>query len=243
MYDLLGVGERDLAREQVDQLDAIARRLRQPLLLALATGALGLFAELDGDFEQADRYAEGFRTFAEAARMRDAESSWASQVFTQRRREGRVSEMEHSVRQLMTTGGHQLGWRACWGLLCFETGNEEGARRAFERELAGGPDQLPRGMFRLTRLALLSELCWLLGDAERARQLYAALEPFSALNVVVAYCTVLGPVDGFLARLAETYGDMERASVHTVRALHGVRRLRAPVLAQELERRSEKLAV
>jgi DNA-binding SARP family transcriptional activator len=243
MYDLLGVGERDRAREQLDQLEAIARRLRQPLLLALATGALGLFAELDGDFEQADRYAEGFRTFAEAARMRDAESSWASQVFTQRRREGRVSEMEASVRQLMTTGGHQLGWRACWGLLCFETGNEEGARRAFERELAGGPDKLPRGMFRLTRLALLSELCAMLGDAERARQLYAVLEPFSALNVVVAYCTVLGPVDGFLALLAETYGDMQRASEHTARALDGVRKLRAPVLAVELERRSQALAV
>jgi DNA-binding SARP family transcriptional activator len=243
MYDLLGIGERDSAREQLEQLDAIARRLRQPLLLALATGALGLFAELDGDFEQANRYAEGFKGFAAAARMRDAESSWASQVFTQRRRERRVHEMESSVRHLMSTGGHQLGWRACWGLLCFETGDEAAARRAFERELADGPERLPRGMFRLTRLALLSELCALLGDADRARQLYAVLEPYAALNVVVAYCTVLGPVDGFLGLLAETFGDGARAAVHTARALDGVRRLRAPVLAEELERRSAALAV
>jgi hypothetical protein len=158
-------------------------------------------------------------------------------MFSLRRRQGRVGEMTELVEELATTGGHLIGWRSAWGVLCVETGDEAGARRAYEEEMRHGPAALPRGMFRLTRMALLSELCAMLGDAEGAAALYAALAPYAERNVVVAYCTLLGPVHSYLARLAETFGDAVRAAEHAARALERVREMNAPLLAQELEER------
>ena len=123
----------------------------------------------------------------------------------------------------------------------FETGDVEEARRLYEQELGDGPSGLPRGMFWLTRISLLSELSAMLGDAAGARQLYAALAPHARWNVVVAYCSFWGPVDSYLALLAETYGDRERAARHARTAVERARELNAPVLIADLESRHPDL--
>jgi DNA-binding SARP family transcriptional activator len=241
MYDLLEVGEIDAARQEHAKLETLASRLGQPLLRSLALGARGLFLELDGDLEAAEDAAELSLREARKAHTQDAVSSWASQIFALRHRQGRLAELTSVVERLAGSGGRQLGWLSALGVVCLETGDTQRARRIYHEEMDCGPERLPRGMFWLTRIALLSELSARLGDRAGARELYGQLAPHAGRNVVVAYCSFYGPVDGYLALLADTFGDRDAATRHCRAALERARTFDAPLLVRDLERRHDAL--
>lgn len=225
MYDLLSVGAIDAAEREHIELVTLAARLGQPLFRSLAEGSRGLWAELAGDIELAEQCAEESLRYAQLAHTRDALSSWASQLFALRRHQGRdgdlapLVELAPLIERLARSGGHQLGWLSALGVLRFETGDCGEARRIYQEELRGGVRALPRGMFWLTRLALLSELSAMLDDKPGAQAIYAELAPHAARNVVVTYCSFWGPVHGYLALLAETSGDSRLAMHHRDSAL------------------------
>jgi hypothetical protein len=141
------------------------------------------------------------------------------------------------VERLASSGGQQIGWLSALGVLRFETGDATAARRICEKELSAGPSGLPRGMFWLTRVAMLSELCSKLGHVSGAQGLYTELAPHAERNVVVAYSSFWGPVDGYLALLAQTAGDEALAARHAHAALERTRAMNAPLLTQDLEER------
>ncbi len=93
MYDLLEVGQLEAARNQQAELERLADKLGQPLLRFIAFGARGLFAELEGDEELAERWADECLRQAKIAHAEDALSSWGAQMFVLRRRQGRIAEM------------------------------------------------------------------------------------------------------------------------------------------------------
>jgi hypothetical protein len=97
-------------------------------------------------------------------------------------------------------------------------------------------------MYWLTTMALLSELCARLGDAGRAEALYEALAPYAHRNVVVSYASCWGPVESYLAYLADAFGDRPLAAGHLRSALVRTRALGAPLLTAALEQRSHALA-
>jgi DNA-binding SARP family transcriptional activator len=237
MYDLLGVGDLNGARHEATELDRLAEKLGQPLLRSLALGARGVWAEIAGDDDEAERWADLSLQQARIAHTHDADSSWGSQVFALRRRQGRIAELSSQVESIVDAGGQPLGWVGALGVLRLESGDEAAARALYEQEMGDGPANLPRGMFWLTRMALLSELCAGLGDVAGAEQLYALLLPHAARNVVVAYCSFWGPVEGYLARLAATFMDRALAMQHAGAARDRAAAIGAPVIARELQRR------
>ena len=240
MYDQLGVGDLDAARREYAELERLAEKLGQPLLRSLALGARGLWAELSGDAEQAERWADESLRHAKRAHTHDAVSSWGSQVFAMRRRQGRIVELSPLVESLVASGGRVLGWLSALGVLRLETGDEPGARSIYEQEMNARP---ARGMFWLTRTVLLAELCAGLGDARGASQLYSELLPHARRNVVVAYCSFWGPVDGYIARLADTFGDKALARQHTDAAIEQAKSMGASVILGELQRRRQSVEV
>lgn len=175
------------------------------------------------------------------AHTQDAVSTWAAKLFMLRRRQGRLAELTPIVERLAHGGARGTGWLSALGLIHAETGDEEAARAIYEGEMCGGTDALPRGMFWLTTVALLSEVCAKLHDAERARALYAALISHAHRNVVVAYSSFWGPVQGYLALLAATWGDRALATRHVRSALLATRAMDAPLLTAELEERHNRL--
>jgi DNA-binding SARP family transcriptional activator len=237
MYDLLGVGDLAGARREYTELARLADRLAQPLLKAIAFGARGLWAELSGDDEEAEHWAAESHRQANFAHAGDADSSWGSQMFALRRRQGRVAELTSLAESTVASGGRPLGWLSALGVLRLETGDEPAARAVYDKEMSGGPAGRPRGMFWLTRMALLSELCAGLRDGDGATELYGELLPHAGRSVVVTYCSFWGPVDGYLARLAATFGDRATAKEHADAALDQARRMRSPVIVDELQRR------
>lgn len=60
-------------------------------------------------------------------------------------------------------------------------------------------------------------------------------------NVVVAHSSFWGPVDGYLALLAQTRGDRDAAAAHAQEAVARARDMQAPLLAGELEARFDCL--
>jgi DNA-binding SARP family transcriptional activator len=248
MYNLLELGDIDGARAAHEQLADIARSLGQPLYLSIVAGARGLFAELDGDLAGAERCAEESRRHSASARMLDATSAWAGQVYRRRLIEhdpARMSELAVEVEELVRGGGHKLGWRCGLGVLRFELGDVDTARRLYEldrRHYRLDERRLPRGMFRLSHAVGLAQLARRLQDANGARRLYEDLWPVRERNIVVSYCSFWGSVEGFLGQLAATFGDLELAAAHTDRALQRARELGAPLLADELEDRLERLS-
>ena len=104
---------------------------------------------------------------------------------------GRVGKLTRVVEQLAASGGHTLGWRAGLGVLRFDAGDTDGARRIYG-ELGRGPAGLPRGMFWLTRMATLSELCARLGEAADAGSPGEHLIQHRDRNVVLAYSSFWG---------------------------------------------------
>jgi hypothetical protein len=97
-------------------------------------------------------------------------------------------------------------------------------------------------MYWLTTMALLCELCARLGDSARAEALYEALAPYSQRNVVVSYASCWGPVESWLAYLADAFGDRELALGHLRSARARTRAMGAPLLTAALEERCRELA-
>jgi hypothetical protein len=234
LYDLLESANVEAARREQPQLEALAERMRQPLWHSIAVGWRGMWAELDGDVAEAERCAEECLQHGQRAGMKDALSTWASTLLMLRRRQGRLDELASVVDRLIRGAGpRRRGWHSAFGLILAETGDEDAARAIYSEELSAYTDALPP--FWLTNIAMLSELCARLHDAEGARDLYAALAPYAHRNVVVAYASCWGPVERYLALLAATYGDEEVRGQHARSALARTRAMKAPLLTTELE--------
>jgi hypothetical protein len=235
IYDLFEAGEIDTARAEQAELDALAAELRQPLFLSIAAGWRGVWSELDGDVEEAERWAESCLRHGERAHAQDALSIWGARMFGIRRRQGRLAELAPVVERLAASGASCAGWPTALGLVHLDRGDVAAARAVLATEFGDGPERLPRGMFWLANAALLSELAVTLEDIGRAEALYAALAPFAHRNVIVAYSTFWGPVDRYLARLAATVGDDRLAARHAAVALERTRAMNAPLLSAQIQ--------
>ncbi len=241
LYDLFEAGDLEEAEREQLRLEALAKELRQPLFDSISVGWQGTLAELAGDVELAERCAEECLRHGQRAATQDAVSTWAAKLLMLRRRQGRLAELTPFAERLARGGARGTGWPSALALMHAEAGDEDAARAIYESQLAGGTDALAHGMFWLTTVALLSELCAKLHDTERARHLYAALSPHGHRNVVVAYSSFWGPVEGYLALLAATWGDRALATRHVRSALARTRAMNAPLLTADLEERHHHL--
>jgi DNA-binding SARP family transcriptional activator len=238
IYDLLEADQHEAARREQLALDALAVELRQPLFHSIAAGWRGVWAELAGDVEEAERCAERCLRHGQRAHLQDAVSSWAASLFMLRRRQSRLDELAPVVERL-ARGTARRTWRSALALLRVEAGDLGGAREIYEQELADGPEALPRGLFWMTTVALLSEVCAVLEDSAGASALYAALLPYAHRTVVVGHSSCWGPVERHLGLLAVARGDRDAAAHHLRRAMTRTQAMGARLLAQELAERSE----
>jgi tetratricopeptide (TPR) repeat protein len=127
--------------------------------------------------------------------------------------QGRLEDVEEVAREIAHFDATPA-WPAAVALICCEIGHEAEGRRRFEAVLAHGLAALPRYNGWLISLALLAETCSRLGDAERARELYGLLEPFSGRNVISPHAIFAGPVSHYLGVLAATAEEWDAAAGH-----------------------------
>ena len=224
---LLSLG--DLAKA-----DAEAARLAQAARwYRLAPTSLARYqvmkALLAGHFDKSERLIE---EVAALARRRgnpgDADQA-AVQIYTLRREQGRLSELEPGLRAWAGQHPEIPAWRCVLADLFTALGRSEDARREFEDLAASDFAVLPRTDTQwLVSLVLLAEVCVVLEDELRAEVLYGLLRPHARLNVVVGSMAVSwGSTDRLLGSLAGILRRFQEAERHFEAALEMHRRLGA----------------
>jgi len=167
----------------------------------------------EGRFEQAETLALETLALGQRMKVQNAEGAFGVQMFTLRRQQGRLKELEPAVR--LFAGQGSTAWRPGLTLVYSELGLRDEARAEFEQLSTGGFGGLEHDALWTGCMAYLAEVSDFLCDAARAEILYALLAPWDGKLVVVGGGTVcLGAVARYLGLLAATQGDFARAQEH-----------------------------
>jgi len=229
VVDLLEQGDRDAVDAQLEAFSAGADRLRQPLFEwnSILWGAMR--ALLSGALDRAEHLASEALAAGGPAEAATVMQYYSIQLLAIRREQGRMGEIEPAARRFATEHPDRPAWRVALADTLSQEGRLSEAREEFERLAARDFDDIPKDLDWMIAMTLLSEVCADLGDAERAEVLYARLEPYADVNVVIGLAAVcLGSAASFLGRLAATMGRHEEAAAHFESALAANDGLRAP---------------
>jgi DNA-binding SARP family transcriptional activator len=214
IIDLMELGDIDGVDIQIAAVSKLADALHRPIWLWWA----GLFratrALLDGRFDEAERIAQETLAIGQRGQAENALHYYAQCMYSIRREQGRLAEVEGAVRNFIELYPAIPAWRSALALLLIELGRPDEARAEFEVMAATGFD-FPLDANWLIAITLMAEVCGALGDSARAAQLYAMLEPYAGRNVVVGRnATFNGSASWLLGWLAAAQGRYELAETH-----------------------------
>ena len=219
IYDLLEAGDVDEARLEHAALTALAETLRQPLYKHFARGWDVVWAQMIGQVAEAERLAAEAHELGTRAQARDADTIYAAQLLTLRRREDRLAEYVSTVEEFVERHPALVAWRAVLPLAHMIRGEREEGMAVFEDLARDDFAAVARDMFWFTAVCIVSEACALIGDAARAEVLYGMLAPYRERMVQVTQAACFGSAHRFLGLLAATMGELDTASEHFEAAL------------------------
>jgi tetratricopeptide (TPR) repeat protein len=217
VVDLLELGDVQGADIQIAAASKLAEALQRPIWLWWTALLRCTRAQLSGRFDEAERLAEEALEVGRHGQAENAVSAYWQAMYNIRREQGRLAEVEPSVRNFIELYPALKAWRAALALLLIELGRVDEARAEFEA-LAG--EEMPRDANWLIGVTLLAEVCGALGDGARAAPLYSLLEPYAGRNVVVGRAaTCNGAAARLLGTLAAAMRSWELAEGHFISAL------------------------
>ncbi len=225
IIDLLELGDVRGADVQLAAATKLAEAVHRPLYAWWTTIVRSTRAQLDGRFDEAEALANEALAVGQRGQAENAVHYFAMALFNVRREQGRLAEVEDAVGGFIDLYPAIPAWRCAQALLRLETGRPDAAAEAVEAIAAAGEADgfdatLPRDANWLIGVTLLAEVCAGLGDAARARELYALLEPYAGRNVVVGRAaTCNGSASRLLGMLAGTLGEWALAERHFASAL------------------------
>ncbi len=217
VVDLLELGDVQGSDIQIAAASKLAEALQRPIWLWWTALLRCTRAQLSGRFDEAERLAEEALEVGRHGQAENAVSAYWQAMYNIRREQGRLAEVEPSVRNFIELYPALKAWRAALALLLIELGRVDEARAEFEA-LAG--EEMPRDANWLIGVTLLAEVCGALGDGERAAPLYSLLEPYAGRNVVVGRAaTCNGAAARLLGTLAAAMRSWELAEGQFISAL------------------------
>jgi tetratricopeptide (TPR) repeat protein len=251
-WRILGLLERaDIvaAAAEIETFTRLAGELREPALLGQAITFRAMRALLDGRLDDAERLAGEALHIAQRDRARDeregepadgsrtrlgpnAALSYTAQLFNIRTHQGRLRELEDTIRRRMRAYPLLPVLRCTLMYLLCEPEISPEVRVLFEQVAAKNFQDIPRDSEWLLAISQLAEVCTRLGDADRAALLYGLLRPYAGRHIVVAGGWVCrGAVNHYLGMLAATMGAHDEADEYFRSALDMHERLGAPIYA------------
>ncbi len=218
---LLELGDIDAVDREIESYARQSVKLRTPRNRWYLTLVRSARAFLAGQFAEGERLAmEAAAVQGEGGEQANAIMFFAAQLFTVRREQGRLGELEPAITGFATQFAALPIWRCSLAVFHCELGNRDAARHELDRLAAQDFAALPHDANRPPALALLSEACSVLGDAPRAALLYKFLLPYAERNIVVATAAICyGPAARYLGLLATTLARWEDAAQHFADAL------------------------
>jgi DNA-binding SARP family transcriptional activator len=219
VVDLLELGDVQGADIQIAAASKLAEALQRPIWLWWTSLFRCTRAQLAGRFDDAERVADETLEIGRRGQAENALNYYAMAMFNIRREQGRLGELEPSVRRFIELYPALVAWRAALALLLVEVGRVEEARLEFEALAGAGFENVPRDANWLITITLLAEVCGALGDGERAEALYEMLQPYAGRNVVVGRAaTCNGAASRLLGILAAARRCWEVAEEHFIAA-------------------------
>jgi DNA-binding CsgD family transcriptional regulator len=140
-------------------------------------------------------------------------------IFTLRREQGRLAELQPVMSAFLHQSTAGAVWRPGLALLYLEVGQRDAARIEFEQMAAQGFAAILRDGRWLLCMVYLSEVCAALGDAVRADELYRLLLPYAGRNIVGGRLICFGSADRYLGLLCTAMSDWTEAERHFDAAL------------------------
>ncbi|MGE0683552.1 MAG: hypothetical protein AB7P69_21960, partial [Candidatus Binatia bacterium] len=220
--DLLEAGELFAVDAAIAAHARLAEELRQPEYLWYSVIWKGMRAVMAGQFEEGERLVQQALMLGQRAQVShdDAALGFAIQLFTLRREQGRLEEMESALKGFIEQYPIISTFRCTLAYLYSEVGQEAAAREIFEDLAKQGFTDLPQDLTFPLSLAFLAHVCVFLRDACRAAQLYALLLPYADRNVVISTAIAYHePADHSLGVLAALRGQWDEAQRHFAAAL------------------------
>jgi DNA-binding CsgD family transcriptional regulator len=136
-------------------------------------------------------------------------------MFTLRRAQGRLQEVEPALQHFIRQHGAASTWRPGLALVYSELGRERETRLEFERLAQDDFADVPRDTLWEGCITYLAEVCAFLRDAARAAILYRLLLPYAGRTVTVAGQTACcGAACRYLGMLAATMARWDEAEQH-----------------------------
>lgn len=234
VVDLLEACDLDGVEEHVEAFERGAEGLRQPLYTWNLRVWSAMRAAMAGELDRAEALSQEALAAGQRAESLTAPHYFAVQLFSLRRDQGRLGELEAAAQEFVRRFPAIPSWRGALAMVYAETGNHEAAREQFDLMAANDFADLPLDGNWLIGVTLAAEVCAQLGDARRAATLYALLRPYENALVVVALAAVCyGPAARFLGLLAATEGRTDDAARHFEAAIERSAAIGAePVLAR-----------
>jgi DNA-binding SARP family transcriptional activator len=206
-------------------MTGLARQLRQPAQLWLATASEAALALAQGRFGQAEDLMERAAGIGEHAQSWNAAATRSLQLFVLRREQGRLEEVEPELRdaELPSPLAQRAVRAQLWALL----GRAEEAEAILDEVIGHDLSEWHVDEEWLFSVCLLAEAATILENQERAASLYHVLVPHRSLNAVSVAEGGGDSASRALGILATLLGHLEDATAHFEEALAMNRRMGA----------------
>jgi DNA-binding CsgD family transcriptional regulator/tetratricopeptide (TPR) repeat protein len=230
---LLEVGDISTVTTEVEALAQLSEELKQPFYQYLALTLRTMRLLLEGKWQAAEQMAYQSLVVGRRLQGQDPAGTFGIQMFTIRREQGRLREIEPVLRSFVQRHALASAWRPGLALLYSELGLEQEARDVFESLAADDFAGIPRDALWASCIAYLAEVCAFLHDAPRAATLYQRLLPYAQRSILAGgHTACLGSASHYLGLLAATMCRWQEAETHFQDALEMHTRMGAkPCLA------------
>jgi tetratricopeptide (TPR) repeat protein len=218
--DLVEQGDVVGATEQAERELALAEELRQPELRWGAQVHRSALALLAGRLEEASELADEALAVSERVGFLGGPMMYGVFHVALARLRGGLEELVPVAEAMTEQYPLVPAWRCGLAYVYRGLGDKDGAREQLEWLARDHFAPLPRDGNWMVAAAMLSTVCHLLGDKERAAELYEELSQYEGTVIVAGLpADILGSAHHFLMLLAATTGEWERFERHASEAL------------------------
>jgi predicted ATPase/class 3 adenylate cyclase/DNA-binding CsgD family transcriptional regulator len=220
MLLLLELGDIQAVDAALDAHAQATHKFQAPVYLCVTAGYRSMRALLEGRFAEAERLAMNMYRLSQRVQGGNLDGTFGLLMYTLRREQGRLHEVEPALRHFMRQQGAAAAWRPGLALLYSELGRRREAQAEFEHLARHDFADLPRDSLWMACMTYLTDVCAFLGDTARAATLYQLLLPYAGRTVVIGNATACyGAVSRYLGLLAATMERWEEAAQHFEDAL------------------------
>ncbi len=224
---LLELGEIDRAEEGLDVMRRLAEEARQPWQPWVVDTISSNLALIRGRFAEAEEQITRAHSYGASALLTDAESHYASHLYTIERERGHPADAVPTLRAVARRFTWYPFFQAVLAEALLEIGDETQARSTYARIRIDDFAAMPRDNEWLFALSVTSTVCVAMGDKTGAEVLYELQLPYADRHAYGHAEGQAGSVSRALGILAAFLGSTDAAERHFEEALRMNKRMGA----------------